>query len=74
MLLFSHLERPGNNAIFDVVDMAGIRVMHVEMTGALDFKHLAVQLCQSTLGNSTPDIENPVDRDTTVFTPLILID
>ena len=74
MLLFSQLANPGNNAEFEVVDMAGIRVMHVEMTGALDYKHLAVQICQSTLGNGIPDLEAPIDRDTTVFTPLILID
>jgi len=74
MLLFSQLANPGNNAEFEVIDMAGIRVMHVEMTGALDYKHLAVQICQSTLGNGIPDLEAPIDRDTTVFTPLILID
>ena len=74
MILFSQMENPGNNASFEVVDMAGIRVMHVEMTGALEYKHLSVQICQSTLGNSIPDLDRPIDRDTTVFTPLILID
>lgn len=74
MILFSQMENPGNNASFEAVDMAGIRVMHVEMTGALEYKHLSVQICQSTLGNSIPDLDRPIDRDTTVFTPLILID
>ena len=74
MLLFDTLYNPGNNALFHVIDMAGIRIMQVEMSGALEFKHLSVQVCQSTLGNATPHVEKSIGKDTTVFTPLILIE
>ena len=74
MLLFSTLTFPGNNAQFEVIDLAGIRIMQVEMTGALQYKHLSVQICQSTLSNAIPDVGKPIGNDTTVFTPLVLIE
>ena len=74
MLLFSTLNFPGNNAQFEVIDLAGIRIMQVEMTGALEYKHLSVQICQSTLSNAIPDVGKPIGNDTTVFTPLVLIE
>nr|WP_271957875.1 Tad domain-containing protein [Rubripirellula sp.] len=74
ILLFSTLVDPGNNASFEIIGLAGIRIMQVEMTGALTYKHLSVQLCQSTLSNAIPDIGKTIGNDTTVFTPLVLIE
>lgn len=74
ILLFTTVESPGNNAMFYVVDMAGIRVMQVEMSGSLDYKHLSIQLCKPTLGNATPGTGNVIGEGKTVFTPLILIE
>jgi hypothetical protein len=74
MLLFSTVNFPGNNAQFEVIDLAGIRIMQVELTGKLEYKHLSVQICQSTLGNAIPDVGKPIGNDTTVFTPLVLIE
>lgn len=74
VLVFSTQYNPGNNALFEVVDLAGVRVMQVQLTGSLEYKHLSVQLCQSTLNNATPDTGNPVGKGTTVFTPLILVE
>jgi len=74
ILLFTTVESPGNNALFYVVDMAGIRIMQVEMSGSLDYKHLSIQLCKPTLGSATPGTGNTVGEGTTVFTPLLLIE
>ena len=74
ILLFTTVYNPGNNALYEVVDLAGVRVMEVKLTGSLEYKHLSVQVCQTVLGNATPDTGNPVGKGTTVFTPLILVE
>jgi len=41
--IFSEAWGPGNNATFRIVGFAGIRIMHVKMTGAANSKELIVQ-------------------------------
>ena len=74
MLLFDTLGSPGNNAQFGISQMAGIRIMDVELTGQLEYKHLSVQVCDATLTGAVGDLDDQIDEGTTVFTPLILVD
>ena len=74
MLLFEGTTDPGNTSVFDLVAFAGIRVMHTELTGSLDFKELSVQRCDAVLTGAVGDLTEVIDEGTTVFTPLILID
>jgi len=43
ILLFNHVEGPGNNAVYTIVGFAGIRVMYVKLTGAMHTKKLLIQ-------------------------------
>lgn len=74
VFLFDGLSSPGNTATFSLTKMVGARVMHSELTGNLEFKHLAIQMCDATLTGGVGDITEPITKSTTVFTPLILIE
>lgn len=74
VFLFDGLSNPGNTSQFHVVGMAGVRVMHVQLTGNLEFKHLAMQLCEATVSGAIGDLDEQIDEGTTVFTPLILVE
>ena len=68
------IDLSGNNAQFDLVDVQGIRVMHTELNGNEEFTHLLIQMANVTASGSSGDDDTQIGEDTTVFTPLILID
>lgn len=72
--LFDHVSGPGNNAGYDLYGWAGLRLVEVELNGALQYKHLRFQLCQFSGAGGVGDPTETVDENTTVFTPLILIE
>ena len=74
VFLTDEVTNPGNTATFSIVGMAGVRVMHSELTGALKFKHLSLQACDVTLEGGTGDYDDQIGVGDTVFTPLILIE
>jgi hypothetical protein len=74
IVLFDDLRGVGNNTEFDIVEMAGVRVMDVKLTGKMDFKHLTIQRCDATLAGGIGNIDDQIGVNTTVFTPLILIE
>ena len=41
--LFSHVESPGNNAVYTIVGFAGVRIVNVKLTGAMKMKRLVIQ-------------------------------
>ena len=41
--LFDHVSGPGNNATYSIVGFAGVRIMDVKLTGAMNNKHLVIQ-------------------------------
>ncbi len=41
--LFNAVSGPGNNAVYTVVGFAGIRIMHVHLTGAMNAKQVLIQ-------------------------------
>ena len=53
--LFTSVAGPGDNAEFVIVGFAGIRIMHVRLTGAPEHKHVIVQ--PSNVADSTVIIE-----------------
>ena len=84
VFLFHTVQSPGNTAQFELGELAkpetaseylvGIRLMHVELTGQLEYKHLTIQKCKATLGGGIADEDQPPGENTTVYTPLILIE
>ncbi|PHS11674.1 MAG: hypothetical protein COA78_09165 [Blastopirellula sp.] len=81
VLLFDVVSGTGNTAVFDLVGMAGVRIMDSKLTGSagdgggeVKYKHISIQRCNATLSGGTGDYEDPPGEHTTVFTPLILIE
>lgn len=74
ILMFESVASPGNTSQFTICGLQGVRLMHSELNGNLEFKHLIVQKCNATLTGSTFSDDPPDGEDTTVFTPLILIE
>ena len=74
MALFSGVINPGDTATFSLDGWAGMRLVEVELEGALQFKRLRFQLCQFSASGGIGDITESVGEDTTVFTPMILIE
>ena len=70
--LFSKVETVGNNAVFTLVEFVGIRIMKSALQ--VKDKELMVQMAPFHDGTAVPDYDTVIGKDTTVFTPLILID
>lgn len=69
--LFSHVGGPGNNAMFTIVGFAGIRIMNVKLTGAMNKKEVVVQ--PAVVADSTA-ISNPgSNRSFYVYQPPRLV-
>lgn len=50
--LFTTVQGPGNNATFKVVGFAGVRIVHVQLTGAMKSKKLLIQPAVSVDGTT----------------------
>lgn len=74
MLLFSNVAEPGNNAQFTLTDFVGVRIMDVQLTGAEEYKNITIQLCKFSMPGAVADLEDEIGPETTVFTPLMLIE
>ena len=54
--IFSEVNGPGNNAIFTIVEWAGVRIMGVKLTGPMKKKHLTVQPCAISMSGVVPSV------------------
>jgi len=70
--LFESVTGPGNNAIYRLVDIVGVRVLEADLSGS--DKHIYIQPGPYIDGAAKPDLEEPPGDDATVFSPLILIE
>jgi Flp pilus assembly protein TadG len=70
IVLYSDVVNPGNTAMYTIVDMVGIRVMAVDLSGGN--KVLVIQPCSVSDPAGIHDYDQDIGDDTTVFTPLIL--
>jgi Flp pilus assembly protein TadG len=69
--LFTSVEGPGNNAVYELVEFVSATVVRVNFSGQL--KELRVQRCRLVDDNAVADTDDEIGEDTTIFTPLILI-
>jgi hypothetical protein len=69
--LFTSVDGPGNNAVFELVEFVSATVVRVNFNG--NNKEVRVQPCVLVDDNGVPDTEDEIGDDTTIFTPLILI-
>lgn len=68
--LFDTVSGPGNNANFHVVDIVGVRIMDVKLSGSN--KYLTLQPCKFIDPGGVPDPGGTPGPRTTIFSPLIL--
>jgi Flp pilus assembly protein TadG len=68
--IFSKVVGPGNNAQYTIVHWAGVRIMEVKLTGAMQQKRVIVQPAPFVLQGAIPSTEATSDH---VFTPVVLV-
>lgn len=72
--LFDQIQGQGDTAAYRLIGMAGVRVMDARLSGSTSSKYLHMQFAPTVLAGATPDLSGHIDGNTTVFTPLILIE
>jgi hypothetical protein len=68
--IFSQVVGPGNNANYTIVHWAGIRIMEVKLTGAMNQKRVIVQPAPMVMSGVIPSTENTSDY---VYSPVVLV-
>ena len=68
--LYSNVQNPGNNAIYTLVEIVGVRIMAVDLSGS--DKVLVVQPDSLSDPTGVPDYESEIGEETSFFSPLIL--
>jgi len=68
--IFSKVTGPGNNAEYTIVHWAGIRIMEVKLTGAMNQKRVIIQPCPMVVPGAIPSGEA---TSSFVYTPVVLV-
>ena len=68
--IFSTVAGPGNNAVYTIVHWAGVRIMDVKLTGAMNQKRVTIQPCPMVLAGVIPSSES---TSSFVYTPVVLV-
>jgi hypothetical protein len=68
--IFSLVVGPGNNAQYTIVHWAGIRIMDVKLTGAMNQKRVIIQPAPMVLSGVIPSTEETSDY---VYSPAVLV-
>jgi len=68
--IFSKVAGPGNNAQYTIVHWAGIRIMEVKLTGAMNQKRVIIQPCPMVVAGVVPSGES---TSSFVYTPVVLV-
>ena len=71
--LYDHqvVDGPGDTIVYTLTEFVGVRILYADLTGSE--KHIWIQMGAHHDGTAVPDDDFP-GPDTTVFTPLILIE
>ena len=70
ILLYTSVVNPGNNALYTIVDLTGIRIMEADLRGR--DKVLVIQPCSVSDPGGIPDFDEEIGDETSFFTSLIL--
>jgi Flp pilus assembly protein TadG len=68
--IFSKVTGPGNNAQYTIVHWAGVRIMEVKLTGAMQQKRVTIQPCAMVMAGVIPSAEA---TSSYVYTPVVLV-
>ncbi len=72
IVLYNAVSAPGNNVMYDIVEFVGVRVLYAKMNG--NPKSIWIQQAPHKDGTGVPDTGEVPGPDTTIFSPLILIE
>ncbi len=67
--IFENVTGPGNNAIYKIVQWAGVRILAVKLTGAMNQKYVMIQPAPMT---STGVIQSSSGGSSYVYSPAVL--
>jgi hypothetical protein len=70
IVLYTTVANPGNNAIYTIVEIVGVRFMDVNLTAKP--KTVIIQPADYSDPAGIPDYDDDIGTETTFFTPLIL--
>lgn len=68
--IFAKVTGPGNNAQYTIVHWAGVRIVDVKLTGAMNQKRVTIQPCPMVLSGVIPSGES---TSSFVYTPVVLV-
>ncbi len=70
--VFSSVSGNGNNAMYTIVRWAGVRILAVKLTGAMNSKYLIVQPAPVLARNVIPG-DNSRNWSSTIYSPVVLV-
>ena len=72
--LYDHnvVEGPGDTVTYTLTEFVGVRILFADLTGS--DKHIWIQMAPHVDGTAVPDTDVVPGPDTTIFSPLILIE
>ena len=69
--IFSKVQGPGNNAQYTIVKWFGIRIMDVQLTGAMSKKHVTIQAAPMVVHGVLPSATTGTSAY--VYSPVVLV-
>ena len=69
--IFSKVQGPGNNAQYTIVKWVGVRIMDVQLTGAMSKKHLTIQAAPMVVHGVVPSATTGTSAY--VYSPIVLV-
>jgi Flp pilus assembly protein TadG len=69
--IFSKVQGPGNNAQYTIVKWFGIRIMDVQLTGAMSKKHVTIQAAPLIVHGIVPS--STTGTSSYVYSPVVLV-
>jgi hypothetical protein len=69
--IFREVKGPGNNAMYTIVKWCGIRIVDVKLTGAMNKKHVTIQLAPVVVRGVVPSTNT--SDSSYVYSPAVLL-
>ncbi len=72
IFIFSQVQGPGNNAMYTIVDFAGVRVLNVKLTGSMSSKNVMIQPAGTIMKGGIPATDGIVHSQY-IYSPVVLV-
>jgi len=68
--IFRTVTGPGNNAMYEIVGWAGVRILDVKLTGKMSKKHVTIQPANVKVKGAIPGVD---ETSNFIYSPVWLI-